>query len=116
MDLKLINGDLCFEQGEPAVVTGIEEAAQRARIACTVKKNNFLYDRDLGADTSALDRTSPFFERALQMALREAIFPVADTRLTVRSVRNIRGSSTALIEVERAGETKEIEVNLDGNL
>ena len=116
MDSKIEASDLCFSSGKLCTVKGIEEAAQRAYIACTVKKKSFLYDRNLGADTASLDRTSPDFERALQMALREAIYPIADTDLTVQSVRNRKGSSVACIKVERKGETKEIEVNLDGKL
>ncbi len=116
MDLRLKDHDLFLESGVFSYVKGIDEAAQRAYIACTVKKNSFLYDRNLGADTLSLDRTSPDYQRALQMALREAIFAVPDTRISVKSVRNIKRSSVAFIEVERNGETREIEVITDGEL
>lgn len=116
MDLRLKNGDLCLSSGAFSTVKGIDEAAQRAYIACTVKKNSFIYDRALGADTDHVDRTSPDAERALQMALREAIFAVPDTKLTVKSIRNINGSAVAFITIERHGETREIEVNPYGEL
>ena len=80
MDLRLKDHDLFLESGVFSYVKGIDEAAQRAYIACTVKKNSFLYDRNLGADTLSLDRTSPDYQRALQMALREAIFAVPDQK------------------------------------
>ena len=116
MDIRLKDGDWYFENGAFSYVKGIDEAAQRAMIACTVKKNSFLYDRDLGADTSSLDRTSPDYERALQMALREAVYTVPDIRLTVKAVKKYRNSAVAVLEIERSGETRETEVKIDGEL
>lgn len=112
MDIRLKDGDLYLDGGAFSYVKGIDEAAQRVMIASTVKKNSFLYDRSLGADTSSLDRTSPDFERALQMVLREAAAAVPDIRLTVKNVRKTIGGTAAVLMIERRGEAGEIEVNL----
>ena len=116
MDIRLKDGDLYLDSGAFSYVKGIDEAAQRAMIACTVKKNSFLYDRDLGADTFSLDRTSPDYERALQMALREAVYAVPDICLSVKAVKKIRNSAIAVLQIEQSGKTRETEVIIDGEL
>lgn len=114
MDIRLSNGDFYFDNGAFSYVRGIEEAVQRAYIACKVKKISFIYNRELGADLSSLDRTRPDFARALQMALREAAFDVPNIRLTVKSVRKTGNGTIAVLAIERSGEIRETEVNLDG--
>lgn len=116
MDIRLYDGDLFLSEGECEYISGIDEAAQRAMIACTVKKGSFLYDRSLGADTASCDRTRDDYERALQMAFREAIFKVPQTELFVKSVRKFNRATIACIEIKRREEKREIEVRMDGEL
>lgn len=116
MDIRLCDGDLFLEEGECVYIRGIDEAAQRARIACTVKKGSFLYDRELGTDSVSLEKPEEVFLRELQMVFREAIFKVPDTKLFVKAVRKLNKARIACVEIQRQGEKREIEVRLDGEL
>ena len=117
MDVRLLDNDLYLTPtGRTEYISGTDEAVQRAVIACTVRKRSFIYDRELGADTDDLDGTSPFFERELEMVLREAAFSVPDTQVKVISVRKNRGKHIVRLRITHNGETRETEVIPYGKL
>ena len=93
MDVKLSNGDIAVTPaGGCTYISGVEEAAQRARIAALTVKGSVVYDRELGTDYSGLSRDDALLREKLDMRIRESCADIDGATVTVpgwNSRRNV---------------------------
>lgn len=112
MDVRISDGDVLLSAaGMTEYLCGVHEAAQRVRIAASVDKGSFIYNRALGADYAALDERQPLTE-SLDMLIREAAAGAADTEVSVTSA----DEHSAVLRITHGGETVTTEVDLYGNV
>lgn len=82
MDHLIANGDMVMgHDGNPEMISGLQELIQRALIRLTVKKGDFVYDSTLGSGLAGLDlnRTDEFTLLAL---VRDALDGLAEVTVT----------------------------------
>lgn len=107
VDVKLLGGDLALDSsGNTVYVRGADERFQRALVCLTVPRGSFIYDRELGTGSLALDnkRTEVLLEEALTRC------PGARARVTNRST----GAVTVQVTID--GESRTQEVQWYGNV
>ena len=113
MDIRLVDGDISLsDSGSPEMIRGLDEAVQRVRMAASVSRGSFRYDRELGADYGSLSADDPLFEKKLEMLIREACAGIADTEVTLESVDT--AARAAELRVSRGGASTITEVDLHG--
>ncbi len=114
MDITISGGDVFLNAaGGTEYLSGVEEAAQRVRIAASMAKGAFIYNRSLGTDYHALGDSSMLTQK-LDMLIREAAAGVAGTDVCVTDAD--AEEKTAAVRVTHGGETITTEVNLNGNI
>lgn len=114
MDVRIVGGDVCPDAaGATGYLCGVHEAAQRVRIAASVKKGSFRYDRSLGTDYAAL-RDPAMLTEELDMLIREAAAGTADTGVTVTQADAVE--KRAVLRITHGGDTITTEVDLHGNI
>lgn len=112
MDAKISVGDIYLSaSGTTAYLCGAQEAAQRVRIAASVAKGTFIYNRALGTDYAALDAGQRLAD-SLDLLIREACAGVADTDVSVTEA----DEESAVLQIMHGGETITTEVELYGNV
>ncbi len=117
MDIRLKDNDLFLSgDGSTEYVRGIDEAAQRVLIACSVRKASFLYDRELGVQPMAFEKDDRELERKVGMLFSEAVYKIPDVSVSVLYIKRENDQMTAVTAVERKGEKRTIEVRVNGEL
>ena len=115
MDVRLQNGDLSMtEAGALNYVHGVEEAVQRVRIAASVRKGDFIYQRGLGTDYGTLSADDPMIREKLDLLIREATAGIVGADIRVVSFNRAR--MVASVMVITADGQRTTEVNLNGIL
>ena len=114
MDVKIDNKDTALDGcGNCVYINSVSELAQRVKIACTVKKGDFLYDRQLGRNACSISADDPMLKEKLEMIFKEATIDIPYTDLSVLSADSSKGVITAKIKITcgSSSATTEVEVN-----
>ncbi len=113
MDVKIENKDIATDSCyAPLYIQGIEEIAQRVKIACTIKKGSFVYDTNLGSFAHTIDLNDDMAKEKLEMIFKEATIDIPYT--TLRVTKLDRDNKTAVVEVTCGEESAMTEVIVDG--
>ena len=117
MDVKIENKDVRIQAtGEMDYVDSLEELCQRIEIASTVTKGSFVYDRQLGSESSELDVNDERLNDKLTMIFKEATIDIPYTDLRVLEVYKRDDGYFAKIEIINGIDIIVTEVNIDGKL
>ncbi len=101
MDVKIENGDIAVNtNGEPIYISFVEEIAQRVKIACSVKKGDFRYDKNLGLYPYDIDFYEDDAKEKLSMVFKQASVDIGYTDLVVESITQEDGYYLAKVRVE----------------
>ena len=114
MDVRLKNNNIDRDEcGNFIYIRGIEELLQRVRIACTVRRGAFAYNRGLGIDLSDLSPARETLKDRLDMRVKEACVDIpADVRVTAAETD---GSDIVMtVSVSNGKETMTTEVRYNG--
>ncbi len=114
MDVKIENMDTALDScGNCVYINSADELAQRVKIACTVRKGDFLYDRQLGSFAYSVSADDPMLREKLEMIFKEATIDIPYTDLSVLSIDTSKGVITAKIKITcgNSSATTEVEVN-----
>lgn len=117
MDVKITNKDthiLCG--GELYYIDSMQELSQRIKIACSVKKGSFPYDRDLGSNSVLVDTEDERLKEKLSMIFKEATIDIPYTDLRVISVYERDGEMFAYIEITNGINIITTEVSINEQL
>ncbi len=113
MDIKIENMDTVIESnGDPLYISSIEEIAQRVKIACSVKKGSFCYNRELGYFDSDYDIYDDNIKDKLAMIFKEATIDIPYTDLKVLEIKKSEPGYVAKIEIVCADKSATLEVTL----
>lgn len=116
MDIKIENNDIQIQpNGNTVYINGFDEIVQRVKIACTVKKGSFIYDRELGVDRGKKNM-SDMSTQQLEMLFREACINIPYTSLEVVSVDSTDDKTTATIKITCGTQSVTTEVTVNGQL
>ncbi len=101
MDVKIENGDIAVNTNkEPIYISAVEEIAQRVKIACSVKKGDFCYDKNMGCYPYDIDFSEDDAKEKLSMVFKQAIVDIGYTDLAVESIKQEEGYYLAKVRVE----------------
>lgn len=115
MDVKIENKDIKISHtGTPLYIDEVEEIAQRVKIACSVRKGSFIYDRELGSYAHTLDVDDEMFIEKLEMIYKEATIDIPYTKLRVVSVDKTAVPVVAYVEVVCGTKSVVTEVTING--
>lgn len=115
MDVKIENMDTAIDAcGDSVYISCAEEIAQRVKIACTIKKGDFVFDRELGSFAHTVSADDAMLSDKLEMMFKEATIDIPYTNLRVLSVDNIGTALTAQIEITCGTNSATTEVELNG--
>lgn len=115
MDVKIDNKDIVLTDcGVPQYIDGIDEIVQRVKIACSVKKGSFLYDRELGSYAHTVDLSQQSALEKLEMIYKEASIDIPYTDLKVLSVNTEDKEKSATIQICCGTKTVTTEVTING--
>lgn len=74
MDTKIENGGFVMNsRGIPETVSGLEEVLQQIKIALTINKGSYRYNRNLGSRIKEIDLSYEHAEDRLKMTANEAL-------------------------------------------
>ena len=117
MDIKIENYDIALSKCNDTVyIDGIEEIAQRVRIACTVEKGAFVYDTSLGRDEIALDLSDELLNQRIEMIFKEACVDIPLSDIKVTDIEKAGSKYRVKIKVICGDESADTEVIIDGDL
>ncbi|MBE6824875.1 MAG: hypothetical protein E7513_05960 [Ruminococcaceae bacterium] len=113
MDVKIENMDMVTKNcSDPLYIEGIEEIAQRVKIACTIKKGNFVYDTSLGSFSHTVDLSDAMAKDKLEMIFKEATIDIPYTSLRV--IELDEDNKKAVVEITYGTDCALTEVIVDG--
>lgn len=114
MDITIANGDISLTAaGGTLYLSAINEIVQRVRIAASIRKGSFIYNRKLGADYAAA-AGGEMLKEQLDMLIREAAAGIADTEVKVTQA--YEATRRATLRITHAGQTVTTEVDVHGNI
>lgn len=88
MDVKIENGDIVLDaNGDPVLISGIEEMLQRALFSLCTLRGSFRYNRDFGCVPIG-EITDSRSLMGVQNKLSEAVADINGVSLCVQSVEN----------------------------
>lgn len=98
MDTLIKDGDFLLDAcGLPKLIYGGEEACQRVRLILSVQKGTFIYDRNFGADWSALAGCeNP--EKTAGLIVREAL--ADEKEIAVGEIKVQKNKDNLLLNIE----------------
>lgn len=113
MDVKIENMDTVIQSnGAPLYISSIEEISQRVKIACSVKKGSFRYNRELGYYDCSYDIDDDNIKDKLAMIFKEATIDIPYTDLSVLEINKTESGYVATIVIACADESVILEVTL----
>ncbi|MBQ2970939.1 MAG: hypothetical protein IJO20_05710 [Ruminococcus sp.] len=113
MDVKIENMDTVIgSNGDPQYVSSIKEIAQRVKIACSVKKGSFRYNRKLGCYDCSYDIDDDNIKDKLSMMFKEATIDIPYTDLRVLEIKKTESGNNAVLEIKCADNSASLEVTL----
>lgn len=115
MDAKIDSMDIVLDScGDCVYVNSVDELAQRVKIACTVRKGDFVYDRQLGSDAHGIYADDPMLIQKLEMIFKEATIDIPYTSLTVLSADTSKGVLSAKVKITCGNHSATTEVEVNG--
>lgn len=115
MDVRIDNKDMVINScGDLCYVQGLDELLQRVKIACSIKKASFRYNRELGCDTDDIDMADPMLKEKLELVFCEATVGLVYDRLTVEKVVLDNDVLKATVNVSYMGQSGTTEVTING--
>lgn len=115
MDVKIKDLDIVTKAcGDALYIDGIDEIMQRIKIACSVKKGSFVYDKTFGSVACTLDFDDPMITQKLEMLFKEACIEVPYTDLSVLSVQKDGDKLKARVKITCHNESGTVEVTVNG--
>lgn len=116
MDILLENMDTVHTHcGQPQYISSAKELLQRVKIACTVQKGSFVYDREFGAGAVQINADDELICSKLEMIFKEATADIPYCDLKVVTVSENDTGVAAQLEVYYLGEVLTTEVTLNAN-
>ncbi len=117
MDVKIENRDIVLSScGNPVYITSMDELCQRVKIACSVIKGEFPFDRKLGRYPAVIDAKDERAKDKLEMIFKEATFDIPYSDLKVIDVINSDYGITATVEIYCGKKTATTEVTINDKL
>ena len=117
MDVKIFDKDIIINTcGDAQYIADTDELLQRIRIACSVRKGDFVYDRNLGSLAYTLKATDPMLNQKLEMIFKEATVGISYTDLKVTKTEVEKNKIKATVEVYCGDEKSTLEVSVDADL
>lgn len=114
MDTILSNGDFALNgSGKPYLADGIKEIIQRCFIVLSVKKNSFIYNRELGCDLYTIDRDDKRLKSTAELLVKEALLCVPQAE--VKSVDAFKDSDNLIhitVKISCCGQIQTFEVTV----
>lgn len=113
MDVKIKDKDTQMSAcGDCVYINAVEEVVQRVKIACSVCKGDFIYDRSLGSYINTVSTADPMLCDKLSMIFKEATIDIDYTDLKVLKVEN----NKAIVEITCGGYSATTEVTINAKL
>lgn len=113
MDVKIENRDIAIHSnGDPEYISGMNEVLQRVKIACSIKKGDFRYDRNLGCYDYTIDLDDEMMCDKLSMIFKEATVDVGYTDLEVLKITQDEDRYIAKVRIQCGDLTAIAEVSL----
>lgn len=83
MDILLENKDFyCGENGKPVLINGMEETIQRCKIALTVQKGSFIYDKTFGSELHLMKTIEPEQKKSTaELLVKEALLCIPQVQV-----------------------------------
>ncbi|MBQ0097927.1 MAG: DUF2634 domain-containing protein [Oscillospiraceae bacterium] len=105
MDVKIENKDIkTLDNGDTVYITGTDEIRQRVKLACSVKKGSFVYDREFGAEVSENIFSFENAKDRLEIILNEAVVNIPDIYVGVVSITDENDAYTVNIRINYKGQ------------
>lgn len=117
MDVEIFDKDIVINTcGDAQYIDDTDELLQRVRIACSIKKGDFVYDRNMGSFANKLKVSDPMLNKKLEMIFKEATvsIPYTDLKVTKTEVENNKIKAT--VDVYCGDEKGTLEVSVDADL
>lgn len=115
MDIKIRNGDIVFDSNfEPVIVQGIQQAAQQVKIAAGIRKNSFIYDRNMGVKVDLDAFKDRNFRKTLETVINEELVKIEGLYASVKDIRIVNEGLIVGIKVTKGLETTDTEVFING--
>lgn len=115
MDVCLTENNILRDDcGNYVYLDGLAELTQRVRIACTVPRGAFVYDRTIGIDLRDLQPERETLRDRLELRVREACVHITGVQIRVTSVQRAGSSLSAVIAVSDGSQTMTTEVSYSG--
>lgn len=116
MDVKLQSGGIEFESTNTSerMVCDIDVVFQRIEIALSVKKSEFLYNREMGITLPKLDYEDERSILTLEMYINEAIYEICNYVCKIKNLDIVNNKVNLQIIAE--DKVYEREVKLGGEL
>lgn len=113
MDVKIENKDIALKpNGDTVYISSMDETVQRVKIACSINKGSFIYDRNIGFDTISTD--DEVDKDKLEMIFCEAVIGIPDTVVQVIDAKKSGNRITATLKIQQGDNTAETEVTVNG--
>lgn len=117
MDVKIDNGDIVTKAcGDALYIDGMDEIMQRIKIACSVKKGTFIYDRNLGSEGYTVSFDDSMLKSKLEMLFKEASIDIPYSDLSVVRVDKVGEKLKVCIKITCGTESDTVEVTINGQL
>ncbi len=114
MDVKIENMDIVIKNnGDPLYISAVEEIAQRVKIACSLKKGSFCYNRELGCYDTSYDIDDDNIKDKLSMLFKEATIDIPYTDLSVNKIEKTQSGYEAMLQLVCGDKTALLEVTLN---
>lgn len=115
MDVRLTKNNVYRDDsGSYVYIYGLEELCQRVRIACSIPRGSFVYNRELGIDLTDLTPDRETLADRLDMRVKEACVNIPDASVRVESVTRSGSEFSAVISVSDGTQTTTTEVTYNG--
>lgn len=110
MDAEIKYGDVSLLSfGDTVRLIGDDELLQRVKIAGTVRKGSFVYNKELGNESYKIDKSDEKALKTAQLLLSEALAQIPNVQMKATDITIYENNSIAIkAEVSCNGNTKEI--------
>lgn len=117
MDVKIADKDIALNAcGDMTYIDCVDEIAQRVKIACSIRKGDFVYDRNLGSLAHTVRSSDPMLLEKLLMVFREACADIPYTDITVTKTEVENEKITATVDVYCGDDSRSVEVIVDADV
>lgn len=118
MDIKVEDKDIVLNtNGSPVMLSGLESAVQRLKLASRVIKGSFVYDRKMGLDVLGKSyMNQEYTNKMIEAMLSEILIDIPNITITVISLEDSLRIKKATCLVTDGFDSIETEVTIFDNL